>query len=75
MTMLSAIATDRRTWRVVVVDDSPDDRLEIRRLLLRGSWRLVFAEAETGAAGVRAVLDADGSSPDCLLLDYNLPDM
>ncbi|MGC1718607.1 MAG: PAS domain-containing protein [Isosphaeraceae bacterium] len=76
MTMLSAIATDRRTWRVVVVDDSPDDRAEIRRLLLRGSdWRLVFAEAETGAAGVRAVLDADGGPPDCLLLDYNLPDM
>lgn len=62
-------------WRVLVVDDSPDDRAEIRRLLLKGSERrFEFVEAETGAAGVRAVLDAD-DLPDCVVLDYNLPDM
>ena len=63
------------TWRVVVIDDSEDDRAEIRRLLLRGSdRRYIFAESETGAAGVALVLGAQ-ELPDCVLLDYNLPDM
>lgn len=62
-------------WHVVLIDDSEDDRAEARRLLLRGSERrYTFAEAETGAAGVRLVLAA-GALPDCVLLDYNLPDM
>lgn len=65
-----------RVWRMVVVDDSPEDRAEARRLLLKGSdRRYMFVEAETGAAAVRAVLDAPGGPPDCVLLDYNLPDM
>jgi len=60
-------------WKVVVIDDSPDDRAEVRGLLLKGSdRRYQFTEAETGEAGVRAVLDA---SSDCVVLDYNLPDM
>ncbi len=75
MTTVSAPTTALQMWRVVVIDDSPDDRAEVRRLLLRGSERrYALAEAETGAAGVRAVLDAD-DPPDCVVLDYNLPDM
>lgn len=62
--------------RVVIIDDGADDRAEVRRLLLTGSdRRYKFAEADTGAAGVRAVLDAAGGPPDCVVLDYNLPDM
>lgn len=64
-----------KMWRVLVIDDSPDDRAEVRRLLLRGSERRYdLTEAETGAAGLRAVLEAD-DVPDCVVLDYNLPDM
>lgn len=60
---------------MVIVDDSPDDRADVRRLLLRGSdRRYVFMEAETGVAGIAAVLTAE-VLPDCVLLDYNLPDM
>ncbi len=73
---MAPIAADRRTWRVAVVDDSPDDRAEIRRLLLLGSERRYqFVEAETGSAVVRAVLDPTDRPPDCLVLDYNLPDL
>ena len=65
-----------RAWRVVVVDDSPDDRAEVRRLLLRGSGRrYAWTEAEVGAAAIRAVLDPEAGPPDCVILDYNLPDM
>ncbi|MEP7123078.1 MAG: ATP-binding protein [Byssovorax sp.] len=61
---------------MVIIDDSPDDRAEVRRLLLQGS-RCVFdfVEATTGAAGVRAILDAPEGAPDCVILDYRLPDI
>jgi PAS domain S-box-containing protein len=62
-------------WCVFVIDDSPDDRAEIRRMLLKGSERrLTFVEAETADAGIRAVLGAV-PPPDCVVLDYKLPDM
>jgi signal transduction histidine kinase len=62
-------------WRIVLIDDNEDDRAHARRLLLLGSDRhYIFAEAETGAAGIALVLAA-GELPDCVLLDYNLPDM
>ena len=64
-----------KRWRVFIIDDSPDDRAEVRRMLLKGSERqLLFFEAETADAGVKAVLACD-PPPDCVVLDYNLPDM
>lgn len=67
-------ATMPAAWRVTIIDDSAEDRAEVRRLLLEGSdRRYEFTEAETGAAGVRAVLQA-ASPPDCVVLDYGLPD-
>ena len=62
-------------WRVFIIDDSPDDCAEIRRMLLSGSERrLTFVEAGTAEAGISAVLGAV-PPPDCVVLDYNLPDM
>ena len=62
-------------WRVFIIDDSPDDRTEIRRMLLNGSdRRLSFVEVETAEAGIAAVLGSV-PPPDCVLLDYNLPGM
>lgn len=64
-----------QTWRVIIVDDSLDDREEVRRLLLRGSERrYIFTEASTGAAGIEVVRTFVGM-PDCIVLDFNLPDM
>jgi PAS domain S-box-containing protein len=63
-------------WRVVIIEDIPEDRDDIRRLLLNGSdRRYQFIEAETGAAGLRCVLDTSNGPPDCVVLDYTLPDM
>jgi len=60
-------------WKIVIIDDSPEDRAQIRRLLLNGSdRRYQFIEAENGATGVR---EARASAPDCVVLDYFLPDM
>jgi signal transduction histidine kinase len=74
VTQATAIVAEQR-WKVVVIDDSPDDRAEVRRLLLQGSRRRYdFIEAETGSAGLRAILGAHGGVPDCVVLDYHLPD-
>ena len=63
-------------WHIVVVDDSPDDCAEARRMLLKGSdRRYAFTEAATGAAGIRAVQQCAAAQHRCIVLDYNLPDM
>jgi signal transduction histidine kinase len=59
--------------RLLIVDDSPEDRQLYRRLLAQDpeqAWE--FLEAETGEEGLRIALE---ESPDCLLLDYRLPDV
>ena len=74
-TVSGAAEAGAESLRVLIIDDSVDDRAEVRRLLLRGSdRRYIFAEAASGAAGVAAVLAAE-LLPDCILLDYYLPDM
>ena len=63
-------------WHIVVVDDSPEDCAEARRMLLKGSdRRYEFTEAATGAAGIRAVQQYAAAPHRCIVLDYNLPDM
>ena len=64
-----------KPWCVVIIDESPDDRAEIRRMLLNGSdRRLSFIEAGTAGAGIKAVLAA-AQPPDCIVLDFDLPEM
>jgi diguanylate cyclase (GGDEF)-like protein/PAS domain S-box-containing protein len=60
---------------VLIIDDSPEDRLAMQRLLLTGSnRRYQFTEADRGEDGLRACLQHKASPPDCILLDYHLPD-
>ena len=63
------------TFHVLLIVESPDERAAFRQMLLRGSPRhYTFTEAESGHAGIRAVLDAPGTPPDCVLLDDTLRD-
>ena len=67
--------------RILLIDDNPDDRADLRQMLLRGSAEhYAFTEAETGSAGLQAVHDQQAAQPDrmpfdCILLDFHLPDM
>jgi signal transduction histidine kinase len=63
-------------WHILLIDDNPEDCADLRQMLLRGgSRRYRFSEARMGAEGVRMVLDPQTGPLDCVLLDYDLPDM
>ncbi len=59
--------------RLLIVDDCAEDR-EIYARLLEKSMRASYtvAMAETGSAGLDAFR---AEAPDCIVLDFNLPDM
>ncbi len=59
--------------RVLIVDDSPEDRELYRRLLVQDREHAYeLLEAELGEDGLEIALREE---PDCLLLDYKLPDV
>ena len=59
--------------RILIVDDSPEDREVYKRMLREDPEHdYEFLEAETGEEGLRLARD---ERPDCLLLDYRLPDV
>lgn len=65
----------RRIWRVLIADDNAEDRAQIRRLLLQGSEdQLIFTEATLGYEAITAARQGS-TPPDCMILDYFLPDM
>lgn len=62
--------------KVLIVDDNPDDRSNVRQLLLSGSDRLYsFREADRGDTAIGICGDPAVGLLDCVILDYNLPDM
>ena len=59
--------------RVLIVDDDVVDRKAVRGALAAdGEYEFAVIEADTGADGLRL---ARAEEPDCLLLDYRLPDL
>jgi CheY-like chemotaxis protein len=58
---------------VLIVDDSPEDRMIVRRLLSRSApWAYTLTEVDRGGLALAA---CQATRPDCVLLDHNLPDM
>ncbi|HEU0234405.1 MAG TPA: PAS domain-containing protein [Gallionella sp.] len=59
--------------RVLIVEDDLVDRMACRRALAQNpDFEFVLSEAETGREGLQL---AHTQKPDCVLLDYHLPDM
>ncbi|MBA4366549.1 MAG: hypothetical protein C0403_02805 [Desulfobacterium sp.] len=60
-------------YRLLIIDDSSEDRLLYRRLL-KGitHHRFEFIEADTATKGIERL---HTEKIDCVLMDYNLPDM
>jgi len=59
--------------RVLLVDDSPEDRTIWRRYLERArERRFVVIEAETGTEAIERL---HSDPPDCVVVDHHLPDM
>jgi len=58
---------------VLIVDDTIEDRYIYRRYLLKDEeWRYRVLEAETGEEALALCRE---SQPDCILLDYRLPNL
>ncbi len=60
------------TYRILIVDDSPEDRQVYQRLLRESSQQYTISETEMGEEGLEL---CQTEHPDCILLDYNLPDL
>ena len=59
--------------RILIIDDDMVDRLACRRALAQcPDCEYVLTEAETGREGLQF---AHAQKPDCILLDYHMPDM
>lgn len=59
--------------RVLLVEDDVVDRMACRRALTRNpDYEFVLSEAESGGEGLQL---AHTQKPDCVLLDYHLPDL
>jgi two-component system cell cycle response regulator len=63
---------EKRSYRVLLVEDSPEDRATYERLLSHGGGDAYeFLEDETAEEAVEL---CRAQRPDCVLLDYRLPD-
>ena len=70
---LMATAGAAESLRVLIVEDNPEDRRVYERFLRADPVRdYSVAAADSGAEGL---IEFAATSPDCILLDFNLPDM
>lgn len=58
---------------ICIIEDNPEDRAILRRYLLEDiDYRYHFFEEESGEQGIELCRRV---KPDCILIDYNLPDI
>ena len=71
--MLQQFSMAKPLIRVLLVEDDAVDRMACRRVLARDpDYDFVLSEAESGREGLQL---AHEQRPDCVLLDYHLPDL
>lgn len=64
------------TRSILIVDDNPEDRAIIKRYLRKGKLEESFPyEVDEVSTLQEALQKMDQQTPDCILLDYLLPDM
>lgn len=65
------------TQRIILVDDSEEDRARVRSALLRGApmRRYLFREATNGADGLKLIQSDDDWPADCVIIDIDMPVM
>ena len=62
-----------KPYRILIIEDSPEDREFYRRRIAQGREQdYVFWETGSGEEGLRLCREV---TPDCVLLDYQLPDL
>ncbi|MBN2529550.1 MAG: response regulator [Deltaproteobacteria bacterium] len=61
-----------RPIRILIVDDNPDDAIRVRRIFERESSGTYVVE--TISSGKEVVAACEQFRPDCIILDYYLPD-
>jgi serine phosphatase RsbU (regulator of sigma subunit) len=62
--------------QILIIDDNPDDRDIIKRYLKKGNLEDSFSYELTEASTLKSAMDAiEEHVPDCILLDYMLPDI
>lgn len=64
---------NRKHYKILIIDDSAADRRIYRRFLLgQPQYDLEVFEAATAEAGLASFVEVE---PDCVILDYRLPDL
>ncbi len=62
--------------RILIIEDDPDGRADLRKMILCGSDRRYdFSEAELGVTALKQVRESSSTPFDCILLEYHLPDL
>src|SRR5450432_1191460 len=73
LSSVTGMPAELQQLRILVVDDDRIDREIYKRCLKEiANPSFVFTEAESAMAGIEL---AKSGRPDCILLDYDLPDM
>jgi signal transduction histidine kinase len=57
--------------KILMIEDNPEDRALYKRLLEKSGLQFEIHEAESASEGLRLACE---KNPDCIVLDYQLPD-
>jgi two-component system cell cycle response regulator DivK len=58
--------------RVLYIEDNPDNRMLVRRVLMASDYDIVVQEAESARRGIEL---AQAQPPDLILMDLSMPEM